>query len=222
MRTENQYFAALDQVQTYADDFNMTVLDVVTQEVKEDGGEDDADQQETREQHYIVLEDNNRTVYVTCQQQWEFFALQYPLDFVDFVAGGLSEEDVGEILDKSDDDKDNSEVSDQVLAAREVIKNTDTDIVNTLKSFLNTAAPEGQVEFQTQRSDEIPLTGMSMVGYIFPYEDDFSLRTFSDKIMEVLVAGQRASNIVSTSTRLTHPDEGESEEYEMKSTPSFV
>lgn len=216
MRTENQYFAALDEVQTYADDFNMDILDFVTHEVKEDGDEEGSDQEETREQHYIILEDNNRTIYVTSRPQWEFFALQYPLDFIEFVAGGLSEEDVNKILEKLDVKENDPETSDQVIAAREVIKNTDVEIINSLKNFLNTAAPAGQAEFQTQHSDEIPLTGMSIVGYVFPYEDDFSLRTFADKVMQVLVAGQRASNIVATSTRLSHPDEGGSEEYEIE------
>lgn len=223
MPTENQYYAALDEVQAFADDFNMNIINVLTQEVPtgdEDG--ENADDQETAEQHYIVLEDSDRTIYVTGQQQWRFFALQYPLNFVDFVAGGLSEEDVEQILNHADEVSEDGEATDREIAAREVIKNTDPNVINSLKNFLNTAAPGGLTEFQTQRTEEIPLTGMSLVGYIFPYDDDFSLRSFADKVMEVLVAGQRASNIVATSTRLSFPDEGESDDYRVEVEPSLA
>jgi len=199
MPSEARYEAAIDDILSYIEDYHFEFEDRISEKEEED----DFD--------HIVLTSNGGTVYITAQKEMQYFVVRYPFSFVDFISNGLDDEIAEEILANEDQGGDDM----RIRAATKLLERADSNSLTNLKNRLRLVASGAVATVSTESRDNIPLTNFEVTGYMFPFESDFSFKTFAERVQAIRNAGGIATDYVHQSTRLVDPEESESGNYEV-------
>ncbi|WP_159900768.1 hypothetical protein [Salinirussus salinus] len=206
MPDKAEYNAALSQIKSYADDFDVDLHDEIKQEHEDYG-----------EVTHIVLEEDEQRFYISGLKEKEYFGVRYPFGVIGFISNGLSEEDAEQILKHHEVSKELQESEDETRAAAwALIKDADREKLGRLADELTMMTSAGLTRVEIQRENEVPFTGFELTTFMFPYESDFNLRRFGNAIQRITSVGLRASKVVQTSILLVDPDETDAETDEFK------
>jgi len=216
MPDKAEFEAAIAQITSYAEEFDVEVRDEIKQDYEED-----------LEVTHIVLQEDNQTLYVSALEGRQYFILNYPFNLTSFIANGLSDEDVTEILEDSgfeenpSEEAGSSDSDKNIKAAQILLSECDSQSLRTLRHQIGLITTNSTVSIDFHESEDIPFTGYSLLVYVFPFESDFSLRRFADRLQDLLNAGFRGSESVQFSTRLATPEDEDSENYQVEIEPGF-
>lgn len=213
MPDEAEYQAALAQVESYAEDFDIEITDKVSEE-DEDGNT----------LQHIVMRSEGQVLYVSGDPDLNYFGVSYPLDLRSFIGNGLPEEDIENILSDSEYVESIESVAESEAeidklrqqSATELLMDADQIALRDAADKLVLVAGGGQVNVDIKENEDIPFTGFLLVSYIFPYESDFNFRRFSQRVTELMAAGQRAIKTLQQSIVLLEPEESDTGDFELE------
>jgi len=105
------------------------------------------------------------------------------------------------------DDLPDSDHELKETAAERLLDDVDSAEMDALinYTYMFIAGPTHDTQIYT--NDEGSLTGFNVSKMIFPYEDDFGIREFSDSVKTVIGAGERGSRLLSRSIFVSHDQE---------------
>lgn len=138
-----------------------------------------------------------------------FFSVLYFFSVERYVGSRLPGELVDNIIDQTVDDLEqiDPDSMDQIVG-RELLERVDEDEMAALKSYLFMFISEGANTTYIQTSDSGSIDTFLISNDFFPYEEEFSIREFSDAVQRTINAGGTGSKLVER-TVFTELDEEE-------------
>jgi hypothetical protein len=159
---------------------------------------------------------NNQVAYVVAPFGERCVYLIYEYDVVQTVAGSLTEADVDRILNEEGDEDFDGESAGNYEAAVRIFKQTSEEVLESLIVLVYSVGTSENIMVSTERDHGVSFSGYQQQAVLCPFEDDFGFTSFVESETALLSMSKRTREFLRTQIRIQTPDEGETEQYELR------
>lgn len=181
-------------------------------------------------EEYENIGDTEVVYYLSCQlQRAEFYiafssnretaSIIYPMDVLAYLGSRLSENEVESIVDEQinwESLSPEDERKNRVLASKTIVEQTDPEDYAQPAYNLSAYASTSLIDYRQNTTEEGFPTEYQCIRLMFPYTEQITMKSVEDRIMPVIVAGNRGKRYMNYSFRFETKDR-KPEEYRFKS-----
>ena len=169
-------------------------------------------------QYYIIAGLEKSSFYLKLQSDRSFGTIIYPMDIISALSGQLEEKEVGAILGEPidwDSIDENQRYALYSEAIENIIQNTDQDVYYRAVFNLSAYASTSLVQYTTETTEDGFPKEFQCGREFFPFTENLTLQYVNDRVISVLIAGERGRRYVNYSFKI-HKEGKEPPEYEIR------
>lgn len=209
MPTKDRVEAVVIEISEKIESLGYDVAEIIGPIEQENEGD------ETEESvYYITAQGGNIRFYITFSDEYKFGNVVYPFNIAAHLARQLDWDETEAVVEEQPnwDDISEDEMNElQKQAGRRIIENTAIEDLLVAKFNLSAYASTAIVDYrQSLAENDFPVQ-FQCSRAVFPYTEHISLRKLDDRIVPVLIAGERGRRYVESSFLVEK--EGQPDEY---------
>ncbi|WP_436933715.1 hypothetical protein [Halovenus marina] len=191
--------------------------------IKEDGEEVEPekieDEEDGRFRYYLTIKLEGSQCYIVFDTAFRHAEITYPLNIANTVSRQLETDEIEELTGESVDWESLDELEESDLkrnAALKVIDNTDPSTAHRASFNLSAYTSTALVDYRHRLAENNFPIEFQCTRSMFPYTEDVTLQYLDDRIMPVIIAGERGRRYAQYSFAIEKEDR-QPAEYEIES-----